>query len=477
MIVYDNRTWLGSLYHMTGTVIPNILAPVFIIGVWSYVAYKAQIWAPEIFEIDAGNAHKILGTFVSFFLIFRTNQAYNRYWHSNNCLKDIQVCCREVCVQFTVYNKGGILAKDPKQKEAWEAAATQAKTDAIRYILAFCVSFKLHSRLAYDGYMVGEIDQARKEQVDMDRGRLRGLLQAQEFAVVDSMLHIDHEPRRRLTPLGFETYYRIGTDVSIRSGHILIFFMRSLALQCAVNAKEWGWLERCLNLTDGSLRKLLLAFEAMDQNITTPLPLPYCHLCKILMFIFLSVFPLVGIHADQGLYLNVIVPCIIAVAMFGIESISMEIEDPFGDDDNDFDTMRIINGIESSIFEVLSCRDDPCLNSFAWIQADPNYKDCPEFLCALTERNAILAMMPQAKPLAHAHDSLDFHQSQSGSLSPGRTATATGAADSLGSGKFRTLHQGYRLLALSSKDTVAAKKTPLADKSKPFWQAASTGLA
>ena len=66
----------------------------------------------------------------------------------------------------------------------------------------------------------------------------------------------------------------------------------------------------------------------MDQNITTPLPLPYCHLCKILMFIFLSVFPLVGIHADQGLYLNVIVPCIIAVAMFGIESISMEIEDP-----------------------------------------------------------------------------------------------------------------------------------------------------
>merc|ERR1719409_2187996 len=114
------------------------------------------------------------------------------------------------------------------------------------------------------------------------------------------------------------------------------------------------------------------------------------------------VFPLVGIHSSEGLFLNVLVPSVIGVAMFGIESISMEIEDPFGDDDNDFDVMRIINGIESSMYEVLSARCDPCLHNFAWIQASPNYKDCPEFLCAVSERNALLAMMPEARPILHA---------------------------------------------------------------------------
>merc|ERR1719327_2030611 len=83
-------------------------------------------------EHYAGPATKILGGFVSFFLIFRTNQAFNRYWKSNRCLKEIQVVARELQQQFVSYMKGGQMADreaKPQEYEDWEAYATSAKTD------------------------------------------------------------------------------------------------------------------------------------------------------------------------------------------------------------------------------------------------------------------------------------------------------------------------------------------------------------
>merc|ERR1719316_709320 len=119
MILYDNRSWLGSVSHFRGTAIPNIILPVTMVGVWSYMVFILQVQFPTIFALQVAAAHKILGAFVSFFLIFRTNQAYSRYWHCNDCLKEITVNTRELHQQFVVYNKGGILGKE-KDKGGWE---------------------------------------------------------------------------------------------------------------------------------------------------------------------------------------------------------------------------------------------------------------------------------------------------------------------------------------------------------------------
>jgi len=402
MIVYDNRAWLGALSHFQGTVLPSIVMPVGLVALWSIIVNSKLLIDLDTLDIDITSAHRILGAFVSFFLIFRTNQAYGRYWHSNQVLKDIQVSCRELHQQFLCYLKGGMMNRGDSKEADFEQQAMQAKTDATRYILAYCVAFKLHSRIAYDGYMCGTIPWEKKMQVDYDRSRLRGLLSAEEFTIIDNMIQLDHTPRaigiagdcsNKISPCCSEMVYWVSTEVACRSCHVIIFFLRCLAYHCSINAKDWGWFERCLNLADGSIQKLMLAFEEMDQNITTPLPLPYCHLCKSLMFIFLFVFPIVGVNFQDGSILNIITPCVIALAMFGIEVISMEIEDPFGDDVNDFDTMRILAGIEGSMHEVMITRNDPSLVNFIMVEGPPGYKDCRHFLWLKTERTAAENMM------------------------------------------------------------------------------------
>lgn len=243
--------------------------------------------------------------------------------------------------------------------------------------------------------MQGSIRSFDFEQIMTDRARLRGLLTTEEFEIVDSLIRIDYTP---ITDMTGETSYTVSTEVTGRPCHLILYFLFSLGRDCAVFAKEWGFLERCLNLGDGKCALLMRAFEAMDQNICTPLPLPYGHLCKTLMFTFLLAFPFCLNEPENGLICNVLSPVIIAIAMFGMESISMEIEDPFGDDPNDFAVMRIIAAIESSMYETMVCRNEPACDNFVWVQAPHDYADCHQFMALASEQGALYEMSRGCSP-------------------------------------------------------------------------------
>lgn len=406
MIIYNNRTWLGSVFNFRGTVLPHVAKPVGMVCLWAAVVHQLHVSFPSWFESELQDGHMraafmLLGKFVSFFLVFRTNGAYHRYWTSNLVLKQLQVFARELHMLYIVYVKGGQLADKEEKRLEWEAKATRCKTDATRYILAYLIAFKMHSRIAFEGYMRGHISDDVLTQVLFDRARLRGLLTSEEFETCDKLLYISgidrdlhavHHPAGCCTT---EVKYPVSTVIRGRVCHLLLYFMFCLNRDTSVYNKEWGWLERALNLADGRIALLMRAFEEMDQNVSTPLPLPYQHLCKMLMFTFMITFPLVMNNVEDGLITNMVVPAIIAFAMFGIEVISMEIEDPFGDDANDFDAMKIIAAIESSMYEVMLCRNEPSCDNFAWIQAPPDYQDCNKFLALASEQRAMMAMVPE----------------------------------------------------------------------------------
>lgn len=443
MIVYDHNSWLGSLLRIQGTVMHSIFVPVCCVGAWAYLVQLLAMLYPPLCDLskDVGATHKMLGTFVSFFLIFRTNQAYLRYWHCNETLKIIMIGARELHSQFLVYIKGGRNVKDDSEKfESYERIAAQAKIDCTRYLLGYCTAFKLHSRIAYTGYHEGEIDEEEKEQVDFDRARLRGLLTPEEYAIIDNVLRICDEPLIR------GEAYPVSTEVACRACHIMIFFLRSLCGRVSVASHHWGWFERCLNLVDIGIAGLMQAFEEMDQNITTPLPLPYCHLCKWLMFLYLLFYPIACHVEGQAFLVNTVMAMVIAVAMCGIEAISMEIEDPFGDDDNDFDVMRIISGIEDSIYEAMVLKDgDEPHQIWGWIQAPPAYRQVERFMVLNSEARAVIARMPGAyleKPGTH--------------LTPTQKALSTLGEDFGGekSGNFNTNHKWESLAPPQSSGAV-----------------------
>merc|ERR1719375_1896993 len=115
-----------------------------------------------------------------------------------------------------------------------------------------------------------------------------------------------------MTLSGIKRFWGVSRGSHCRVCHVILFFLRCLAFQCTIAQKEWGWMERCLNLTDVNIKLLMHAFEEMDQNIATPLPLPYNHLCKCTMLVFILTYPIVAVAPPDGLVLNVAVPMVIA---------------------------------------------------------------------------------------------------------------------------------------------------------------------
>jgi len=104
---------------------------------------------------------------------------------------------------------------------------------------------------------------------------------------------------------------------------------------------------------------------AMDQNLTamhdalggaerimrTPIPFAYAQHIKtfVLLFCFTAPFAM----ADSMRWFTPLSAGLLAFALFGIDEIGVEIEDPFGDDPNDLPLDTIGAGIEKATAEIL----------------------------------------------------------------------------------------------------------------------------
>lgn len=407
VVLYNTRTWLGSVYHVEGTILEHILWPVAVMSGWTVVAYFIQLSfgiTSTTLSPAVTKSFLLLGKFTCFFLIFRTNQAYRRFWLASDALRMIQISARELHQTYICYLKGGMFAKDPEERTIWEANSCRAKTDVTRYIIAFCLLLKIHSRVAYEGYMRGICDIDMMETAKMNLARVRGLLTEDEFVIVEEWMNLKEslkaleEERHRIEQRGW-TAMGVPTCVGGRAVYLVVYFLVCLNRDCAIFAKEWGWLERVLNLADARVKFMLYGFEAMESNVSTPMPLPFNHIGKTCLFMWLLWFPLVLTSPDDGIIVSLISSVFISAILFGLEAIGMEIEDPWGDDSNDLDVPRQIGSVEENMYEIMCCRKDPSVDNFVWIRPPPEYCNghVPQFLCLASEASALLQMWPECK--------------------------------------------------------------------------------
>lgn len=124
------------------------------------------------------------------------------------------------------------------------------------------------------------------------------------------------------------------------------------------------WISRRLDrlARDGKLTDARLL--AMDTNLTalvdyhsgcerivrTPIPFAYAQHIKLFVTLFCFTVPFAIVDAMKGW--TPVAAAIFAFALFGIDEIGVEIEDPFGYDDNDLPIDRIATTVKTSTADV-----------------------------------------------------------------------------------------------------------------------------
>jgi len=392
MILYDDSDWVSLVFVRVGTVWPAIQGKFCAVSIYAVFAYAFS----EVFKVNFGSEGRtILMASMSFLLIFRANQAYQRYWSGRTEVSEFFAAVREFILLAMGYVRGGVHTSmalfygtsSPSlasiHEDKFDVTARELRVDLARLTVAICVTLRMHTNVACDGYCFGSISSQSKWLLDWDRLRLRQLLTAEEFAIVDTAIGVaEHEGDsvpgkkdvvRRLVaqfsnrvneddgpPDDWPDEFQVNFEEYPRPLNRVVHFIREIVflhMNMMENNQPWGIKERFVTELIVVLSKIELAFENINQIINTPLPLPYANLCKVLLSIFLLSMPFF-VDYRLGWFANTVIPAIVSIALLGIDAIATELENPFGDDANDLDIMEHIHAMELEAMEVLRLTGD-----------------------------------------------------------------------------------------------------------------------
>ncbi len=230
-------------------------------------------------------------------LVFRTNTAYERFWEGRKAWGTLVNTVRNIARQIW----GAIAERKPEDRKA--------KIEALRLLVAFAVAVKLH---------------LRSEPLNSE---IEALISAERYQVLQRMNH---------PPL-----------------EIAFWISDYLQLQHERNCLNTYQLSALLKLLDTMVDVLGIC----ERILKTPIPLGYSiHLKQLLLLYCLSLpFSMVNdLHWFTGVLVG-----LISFAVFGIEEIGIEIENPFGHDDNDLPLDMICTTMQRNIEDLITLA--PCV--------------------------------------------------------------------------------------------------------------------
>lgn len=106
-----------------------------------------------------------------------------------------------------------------------------------------------------------------------------------------------------------------------------------------------------LYVLDKNLNGLIDAIGACERIKNTPIPYSYSLFIKKFIFIYVITLPLAFVNLFG--YYSALIATFVFYALVSMEVLAEEIEDPFGEDDNDLPTDQISSTIRKNVSELL----------------------------------------------------------------------------------------------------------------------------
>jgi putative membrane protein len=216
-------------------------------------------------------AHTLVGAALGLLLVFRTNSDYDRFWEGRKLLGLLVNRARDLMRQAASYIDG---------------EAAPGDRDELRRLV---------------GLFYGLVRQGLRGERDLSP--LASLLGPGEAAVLEP---VASRPAVAMT------------WISQRLGAL---------------ASEGRLTEQRLMLMDANLTAFSDGWGGAERILRTPVPFAYAHHIKLFLSLFVFTVPFAMVDA-MGI-LTPVAAAALAFALFGIDEIGVEIEDPFGYDPND----------------------------------------------------------------------------------------------------------------------------------------------
>jgi len=293
MVMYNPRNWLSLIFHAYSRRVMSTLFPAIIfMVVYSAVLCYIMLDKLKLHEADFQPTiamHSLLGIVLGLFLVFRTNTAYDRWWEGRRLWGAFVNNSRNLILKWSVYLP---LHETTRRREL--------RNLVINYV--YCTKNHLRGNGMFE----------EKEWIPVN------------CLSLDEIKAAQHKPNR----IAAEMYRLVNTLYT--SGTLTPEQFRNL---------------------DSELTSFTDICGGCERIKRTPIPYSYSLFLKKIIFLYTITLPFAFCN-DFG-YATVPIAMAVLYVFSSIELIAEEIEDPFGDDDNDLPTDDICKRIKSNLEELI----------------------------------------------------------------------------------------------------------------------------
>jgi putative membrane protein len=233
--------------------------------------------------------HSLLGFAISMLLVFRTNTAYDRWWEGRKLWGSLTNNSRNLAMKLSV-----ILGEEERAQRSFFRKIIPAYAQA------------LHVHLRSEKTRIALFEDDEHEEL---------------FKTIDAEKHVPNQ----LSMLLYKHIHQLHQQGNI-SGEQLIY----------LNTELQSFTDIC---------------GGCERIKNTPIPFSYSVFIKKFIFIYVMTLPF-GYVFSLGYYVIPVVAFIFYV-LASLELIAEEIEDPFGNDENDVPTEKIAQNIQKNVRDIL----------------------------------------------------------------------------------------------------------------------------
>ncbi|AFY41226.1 bestrophin family protein [Nostoc sp. PCC 7107] len=282
--------WFQMAFQLKGSVIASIYPRVLWCAFFGFIISILDYFGLPV-------SHPMLGTVIpslvlGLLLVFRTNTAYERFWEGRRCWGNLVNTTRNLARQIWV-SVDEITPEDREQK-----------VSVLKLLVVFAVTTKLH---------------LRDEKVNSE---LKELLPDAKY---DKLSTMNNPPLE--VAFWISDYLQKQHDRNCLNIHQLIN------------------LQELLNILVDNL-------GSCERILRTPMPLAYAIHLKQLLLLYCCLLPFQIV--DDLQWGTGFVVGLISFTLLGIEAIGLEIENPFGYDENDLPLDAICNTMKRNIDDLIS---------------------------------------------------------------------------------------------------------------------------
>jgi len=296
----ERSNWLRMAIQLKGSVIPAVYNRVFWCGMFGvFISFLHFYKVPVSYPILSTIVPSIV---LGLLLVFRTNTAYERFWEGRRLWGNMTNSVRNLSRQMWV----NIITSTPEEQSQ--------KIVFMKLLVAFAIATKLHLR-----------------DEPVNNAEFQDLLPNSLYCQLKDL----NNPPLRIA-------FWIGN------------YLQQQYQKSCVNIYQLEGMQKLLD-------SLVDTLGGCERILRTPMPLAYAIHLKQLLLIYCLLLPFQLVNSLE--WLTGLVVALISFTLLGIEEIGIQIENPFGYDDNDLPLDKICTTMHHNLEDLMALSPRVLYNS------------------------------------------------------------------------------------------------------------------